>query len=69
MAKKLFGKKKAKKAAEPTKPVEGQPILTQLSSLPADSPLRKRLSKAKPGGLADMTTILGYDPRQGGMLG
>jgi len=65
MAKKLFGKKK-KKAAEPTAPVEGQPIVTQLATLPADSPLRKRVNKLK---TSDVATILGYDPNSMGTLG
>lgn len=71
MAKKLFGKKKkqaATAAAEPAPTGMGPtPIITQLNALPADSPLRKRVGKAKTA--PDMATILGYDPRTFGSLG
>lgn len=64
MAKKLigkvFGKKKKPAAATTPAPIEGFPVVTPLSALAANSPLRKRVGNA-----GSSPTILGG----GGLLG
>ena len=56
-----IGKKKKKTAATAETPAEGKPIITQLNMLPADHPLRKRITRQP----SDLATILGG----GGTLG
>lgn len=54
-----IGKKKKAAAATPKPVVDGQPIITPLDQLPANSPLRKRTGALK------NATVLGYDPSLG----